>query len=103
MKSTFSFLHRIARLAPGFDSSGHRHDVRVSHLPQGVGGEGRAESPSAIKDDPGPFIRDHRFDVALQHPPADMPGARGVIDAELVVFTDVDEMKRGAGVELRLD
>src|SRR3954469_10755855 len=99
VRVTFTSFNGVSRLAPGAHAAIHGDDVGVAHLLQVVGRQGGAKAAPTVEDDRRVMVGDHRLDIALEHPAADVSGAPGPVDRELAVLADVDEVEPFAPVE----
>ena len=89
-------LPREAGALPLLEPAGHRRDVRVAHLLEGLGCEQRADAAGAVQDHLGIAIGDRGLDLLLDVALADMHGPGQVALLPLGGLADVDE--RGAAV-----
>jgi hypothetical protein len=65
--------------------------MRVAHLPQIVGGQGRAEASTAIQDHLGLRCGDLLLDVALDDAFTEVSGAGDVCRGKLALFANIDD------------
>ena len=88
-------LPGAALVLPLAEAAGHRHDVGVAELLQGLGGEGRAHAAGAVDDDGGVVVGDLALDLALEVAAGDVEGAGQGALVVLVGLPDVEH--DGAG------
>src|SRR5262249_32891758 len=94
---------RITLLAPAAHAAVHRQHVGVTHLPQVVGSEGRAEAAAAVQDDLGADVGDALLDVAFEDALAEVDRPRQVVPGVLALLADVDKAELLAAIEAGLD
>ena len=87
-----------ARTLPRLEPAGHRRDVGVAHLGEGLRREQRADTASAVQDDLGVAIGGDGFDLLLDVALGDVGGAGHMALLPLRRLADVDD-DRGAGCE----
>src|SRR5262249_8036358 len=89
---------RITLLAPAAHAAAHRQHVGVTHLPQVVGSEGRAEAAAAVQDDLGADVGDALLDVAFEDALAEVDRPRQVVPGVLALLADVDKAELLAAI-----
>ena len=86
---------RPALVLPLAEAAGHRHDVGVAEVLEGLGGEGGADAAGAVDDDRRVVVGQAALDLALQVAPGDVERARQGALVVLVGLPDVEH--DGAG------
>ena len=97
-----------ALVLPLVEAAGHRHDVLVAHVGEGLGREGRAHARGAVDDDRGRLVGDPVLDRALHRAAGDVDGSRDGALLVLVRLPHVEhdgarlaaEVVGGGGVDL---
>ena len=87
---------------PGLEAAGHRRDVGVAHLGEGLGREQRADAAGAVEDDRGVAVRDRALDLLLDVALGDVDGAGHVALLPLGGFADVDDRRAAGGQGVHL-
>ena len=90
-------LPRQAGALPLLEPAGHRGDVRVAHLLEGLGCEQRADAAGAVQDHLGIAIGHGGLDLLLDVALADMHGPGQVALLPLGVLAHVDERDAAGG------
>ena len=82
---------------PGLEPAGHRGDIRVAELLEGLGGEQRTDAARAVEDHLGITVRGGVLDLLLDVALADVDGAGQVALVPLGGLADVDTTAGASG------
>src|SRR5687768_8746708 len=98
-----ALLEPLPRSEPFADAACHRPHVRVPHALEGVRGERRAMTASAVEDDLLAGVRDGALDVPLDHALPHPAGPRDSGARPFALLAHVDEVEALSGLHPALD